>query len=239
MTTINATRRKRVTFSGQEFEVVVPGWLMGERRGQFRLYRSVAPFGSGLVGAVAVERDAGGDPLEFNSVSACLEHLKEKTRALLTECQGRYLHYLYWHTAKFGFQPNQSEMSEYFGVYPRAVQDAVCQLARRGFVRLPSHKQERCLELVGVRLRAELGGLPELRPLERAVVAAVVEGVERHGYQPTVAEIGTALGISTSAVKDRIARSAAVSSSGGERKLVIPGVTYTIEVAGNPLSPQV
>lgn len=61
--------------------------------------------------------------------------------------------YMYWvrSVMERGFQPTFKEAAEHFGVYPKAIQDTLAQLARKGLVRLPPHHMDRCVVLSGVR----------------------------------------------------------------------------------------
>lgn len=112
--------------------------------------------------------------------------------------------FLVRHVEQFGYQPSLKEMGEAFGVTRNAVKDRVKQLVHKGLVALPAVYQDRCLGLPGLRFAAAHlpapGGLgARLGEAHWAAYEVLVRYVEDHGFQPSLVEIGEAVGVTRTA----------------------------------------
>jgi SOS-response transcriptional repressor LexA len=97
-----------------------------------------------------------------------------------------------------GFQPSMSEMAEALEISVPAVGDRVRQCASKGLFELQHASQARCLRFRKLRFRPEHGAgfarLPAATEGEALVWESLVEGVSRHGYQPSGSEIASYIG---------------------------------------------
>lgn len=111
------------------------------------------------------------------------------------------------HVEQHGYQPIHTELAQQFGVTKNAIQGRLRELARRGLVDVPIGEgaRERAVGLKFIRFVAHgPAPSPEVAPL----INAIVQHVERYGYQPSQVELAEALGLSQSAIQYRLRRMA-------------------------------
>jgi hypothetical protein len=105
-----------------------------------------------------------------------------------SERQLEVVQFIIDHVERWGFQPNQQEMADHFGVSKTAIQGRLREAARRGLIEI-ENSRERAIVLKNVRFHAKGGDMPKGPVNKSAIVRDFLSRFPLLGPSAIIAEI--------------------------------------------------